>query len=149
MIRTTGLKVLNGLFLSLVEPQGLSEQLNAQLISVSGNSSLPLPPITLSLSLTHTLSLSLSCTHTHTHTHTHTQALYDYQPGLLDSQLLQAWLTVMQSAHRRLASLNLDLCLGHLPRLFQCCISCMLSNKATIKQTATDAMQVSCSFREQ
>ena len=35
VVRTTGLKVLNGLFQSMVEPQGLTEQLNAQLISVS------------------------------------------------------------------------------------------------------------------
>lgn len=35
VVRTTGLKVLNSLFLSMAEPQGLSEQLNAQLISVS------------------------------------------------------------------------------------------------------------------
>ena len=34
VVRTTGLKVLNGLFLSMAEPQGLTEQLNAQLISV-------------------------------------------------------------------------------------------------------------------
>ena len=71
------------------------------------------------------------------------QALYDYQPSLLDAQLLLAWLTVMQSAHTKLASLNLDLSLAHLPRLFQCCVSCFLSNKDSVKKMASDVMQVS------
>ena len=48
----------------------------------------------------------------------------------------------MQSAHTKLASLNLDLCLAHLPRLFQCCISCMLSSKDAVKKMANDVMQV-------
>ena len=88
----------------------------------------------LSLSLL-SLSLSLSLSPS-------SQALYDYQPGLLDAQLLQAWLTVMHSAHTKLTYLNLDLCLGHIPRLFQVCVSCMLSNKPAIKETASDTMKV-------
>jgi len=63
VVRITGLRALHGLFSSIAGPQGLTAQLNGQLIS----------------------------------------ALYDHQPSLVDSQMLQAWLTVLQSAHTRLS----------------------------------------------
>ena len=123
VIRTTGLRALHGLFSSVAGPQGLTALLNGQLISVStvsssltplsSHSSHPLlsfsplffpllsslgplsipfsfPLLPFLFSLSFSLSLSL-------------QALYDYQPSLVDSQMLQAWLTVMQSAHTRLS----------------------------------------------
>ena len=119
VVRTTGLRALHGLFSSVAGPQGLTALLNGQLISVSAVSSsltplsshsshpllslflsslgplsipfsFPLLPFLFSLSFSLSLSLSL-------------QALYDYQPSLVDSQMLQAWLTVMQSAHTRLS----------------------------------------------
>lgn len=101
MVRTTGLKVLNGLFASTAGPQGLTSDLNAQLLS----------------------------------------ALYDYQPSLVDAQLLQAWLTVLQSAYSKLSDLKPDLFIAHLPRLFISCVGCLLSDKDSVKATAVTVME--------
>ena len=129
----------------MAEPQGLTESLNAQLISVSNT--VPLVDIL----VTYTCVLSKYChlvlaisvlLYCPWHALFLSLSLSPSLP-LMDAQLLQAWLTVMQSAHMKLAQLNLDLCLGHLPRLYQCCVSCLLSNKNAVKETAADAMQVS------
>ncbi len=55
----------------------------------------------------------------------------------------------MQSAHLRLTryqeketSEGDDLALALLPQFFSTCVSCMLSEKAAVKQTAATAMQV-------
>ena len=154
VVRTTGLRALHGLFYSVAGPQGLTAQLNGQLISVSTTSSLtplsshsspftsvpppfllrlppspslslllspppslslPLPPslslppspspspspsLSLSLPLPPSYSLSLPLPPSSSLSF---QSLYDYQPSLVDAQMLQVWLIVMQSAHTRLA----------------------------------------------
>lgn len=46
-------------------------------------------------------------------------AFYDYQPSENDPQQLIAWLAVMESAVKSLNRLNKQLCLSHLPRVFQ------------------------------
>jgi ribosomal RNA-processing protein 12 len=68
-------------------------------------------------------------------------ALYDREPGLEDWQLLRAWLAVLQAAHARLASLDRELCVGHLARLFSVSVGCLLSRRAEVSQTAATAMQ--------
>ncbi len=76
------------------------------------------------------------------------QALYDYQPNLVDAQLLQAWLTVMELAHQRLtqypdeATEGLDIGLAGMSRFFSHCVNCLLCDKVAVKETATSAMQV-------
>lgn len=67
------------------------------------------------------------------------QRLYNYQPNLLDAQLLNAWLAVMDAAHRRLPE---DVCVDLLPKLFSCCVECLLADKHFVKQTATSVMEV-------
>lgn len=122
MVRTTGLKVLHGLFSSTAGPQGLTSDLNAQLISVG-----------------HVKYLCSSYALTHTHT---PQALYDYQPNLVDTQLLQAWLTVTLSAHTKLFSLNSDLLMAHIPKLFVTCVGSLLSDNQVVLTTAASVMEV-------
>lgn len=85
---------------------------------------------------------ALTLTSIPTHTHTLSKALHDYQPSLVDAQLMQAWLTVMKSAHTSLAHLDNNLCVGHLPKLFTCCVSCFLSEKPVVTQTAASVMEV-------
>ncbi len=70
------------------------------------------------------------------------QALYDYQPSLVDAQLLQAWLTVLQSAYTKLYSFTSNIFIAHLPRLFVSCMECLLSDKDIVKTTAVSVMEV-------
>ncbi len=83
----------------------------------------------------------------HCLTHAPPQALYVYQPSLIDAQLLQAWLTVLQSAYVKLYNLTPDLFVAHLPRLFVTCVRCLLSNKDTVKAAAASVMEVNVIIR--
>ena len=83
----------------------------------------------------------------HCSTHAPPQALYVYQPSLIDAQLLQAWLTVLQSAYVKLYNLTPDLFVAHLPRLFVICVRCLLSNKDTVKAAAASVMEVNVIIR--
>ena len=68
------------------------------------------------------------------------QRLYNYQPNLLDAQLLNAWLTVMDAAHDRLPE---DACLDLLPKFFSGCVDCLLADKSFVKETVASVMEVS------
>lgn len=70
------------------------------------------------------------------------QALYTYQPSLVDVQLLNAWLTVMETAHDRLLNLSQNLGLAHLPKLFSCTLECFMVDKNFVKETAASLMVV-------
>uniref|UniRef100_A0A3B3T8K8 Ribosomal RNA processing 12 homolog n=1 Tax=Paramormyrops kingsleyae TaxID=1676925 RepID=A0A3B3T8K8_9TELE len=70
-------------------------------------------------------------------------ALYDYLPSENDLQPLLAWLTVMEKVHIHLCSLQNQLCLGHLPRLFSTAMSCLLSPHSQVVSTATQMLKVS------
>ena len=48
----------------------------------------------------------------------------------------------MLSAHIKLSTLNFDLCLAHLPKLFVSCVGCLLSDKQTVTSTATGVLEV-------
>ena len=50
-----------------------------------------------------------------------------------------AWLTVMEAAHQRLPE---ELCLELLPRLFSCCVRCLLAHRPVVKTTAVSLMEV-------
>ena len=94
VVRTTCLHTLYGAMSSLAGPQGLTASLTAKITTVS-------PPLCLCVTM-------CVCV----------QALYDHQPRLDDSQLLQAWLTVVQAANTRLArslSLYLSISFHFLP----------------------------------
>ncbi|XP_048865791.1 RRP12-like protein isoform X2 [Brienomyrus brachyistius] len=68
-------------------------------------------------------------------------ALYDYLPSENDLQPLLAWLAVMEKAHVHLCSLQNQLCLGHLPRLFSTAMSCLLSPHSQVISTATQMLK--------
>ena len=68
-------------------------------------------------------------------------ALYEYQPSLVDAQLLQAWLTVMLSAHTKLCSLQRDLGLAHLPLFITACIKCLESDKRQVTKMAASVVK--------
>nr|XP_033797330.1 RRP12-like protein [Geotrypetes seraphini] len=68
-------------------------------------------------------------------------ALYDYLPNENDLQPLLAWLTVMENAHINLASLQIDLCFGHLPRLFSTAMNCLLSVHSQVVSTAAQMLK--------
>ncbi|KAI8486218.1 pre-rRNA processing protein [Branchiostoma belcheri] len=68
-------------------------------------------------------------------------ALFDYQPGENDVQPTQAWLTLMQAAHVNLAGLNDQLCLSHLPRMFNASMECLLSEKPAVVSSAAETMK--------
>lgn len=68
-------------------------------------------------------------------------ALYDFQPSEKDSQPIQAWLRVMESAVINLARNDVELCCGHLPRLFSTCMSCLLSDRPEVGKTAVAIMK--------
>ena len=70
------------------------------------------------------------------------QALYDYQPSLVDVQLLNAWLIVMEAAHLRLLRFDQDLGLAHLPKFFTYSLESFMANKDFVKKTATSLMVV-------
>ena len=65
--------------------------------------------------------------------------MYEYQPSILDVQLLNAWLTVMEAAHLRLPeAVGLEL----LPKLYSCSLGCLLAEKTFLKRTAVSLMKV-------
>ncbi|RUS76379.1 hypothetical protein EGW08_015859 [Elysia chlorotica] len=68
-------------------------------------------------------------------------ALYDYQPSEKDSQPMNAWLRVMESAAINLARNDVDLCIGHFPRLFSTCMACLLSDRPEVAKTAVSTMK--------
>ncbi|XP_064631172.1 RRP12-like protein isoform X2 [Lineus longissimus] len=68
-------------------------------------------------------------------------ALYDFQPGDSDSQLMAAWLAVMEKAHINLARLNVRLCISHLPRLFTTCVKCFQAEKQEVHVTAASTLK--------
>lgn len=68
--------------------------------------------------------------------------MYDFQPSLVDVQLLNAWLTVMEAAHNRLFDTNRDLCLKHLPKLFTLAMECLMTDKAFVKKTVASLLEV-------
>lgn len=59
-------------------------------------------------------------------------ALYDYQPNINDSQLLSAWLTVMQEAFCNLHRLNNEFFLIHLPKFFDTTVRCWLNDRKEV-----------------
>ncbi|XP_061180059.1 RRP12-like protein isoform X1 [Saccostrea echinata] len=69
------------------------------------------------------------------------KALYEYHPSNNDVQPLKAWLAVMEAAHKNLTRLDEKLCLGHLPRFFSVCMTCLLSEKAEVASSATKTMK--------
>ncbi|MGH0150138.1 UNVERIFIED_CONTAM: hypothetical protein FKN15_016687 [Acipenser sinensis] len=68
-------------------------------------------------------------------------ALYDYLPSENDLQPLLAWLAVMEKAHTHLSSLQISLCLGHLPRLFTAAMTCFLSPHVQVVSTAAQTLK--------
>lgn len=70
------------------------------------------------------------------------QALYDYQPSMVDVQLLNAWLIVVEAAHQRLLSLDQGLGLAHLPKLFSYTVECFMASRDFVKKTASSLMVV-------
>ena len=57
----------------------------------------------------------------------------------MDAQLLNAWLTVMKAAH---SSFSDELCLELLPKLFCCYVDYFMADKAFVKKTSSEMMQV-------
>ncbi len=154
MVRTTGLKVLHGMFSCIAGPQGLTSDLCAQLVSVSR--SIYHVHVHIVYMYVHDMHIYTMYTCGYTIYHIYTmynmqsqfalvclsQALYDYRPSLVDAQLLQAWLTVLQSAYIKLHSFTADTFVAHLPRLFTSCMECLLSDKDIVKTTASSVMEV-------
>ncbi|XP_029466030.1 RRP12-like protein isoform X2 [Rhinatrema bivittatum] len=68
-------------------------------------------------------------------------ALYDYLPSENDLQPLLAWLAVMEKAHINLSRLQVDLCFGHLPRLFSTAMNCFLSSHSQVVSTAAQMLK--------
>ncbi|XP_028651485.1 RRP12-like protein [Erpetoichthys calabaricus] len=68
-------------------------------------------------------------------------ALYDYLPSENDLQPMLAWLTVMEKAHIHLSSIQNNLCLGHLPRLFSTAMNCFLSPHTDVVSTAAQILK--------
>ncbi|XP_069467683.1 RRP12-like protein [Ambystoma mexicanum] len=68
-------------------------------------------------------------------------ALYDYLPSETDLQPLLAWLAVMEKAHIHLSSLQKDLCLSHLPRLFSTTMNCFLSPHTQVISASAKALK--------
>ncbi|KAK3582767.1 hypothetical protein CHS0354_015294 [Potamilus streckersoni] len=61
-------------------------------------------------------------------------ALYDYQPSENDVQPMQAWLTVMESAHVNLIRLDGKLAVSHLPRMISSAMTCLLSERTDVSE---------------
>lgn len=68
-------------------------------------------------------------------------ALYDYQPPVNDSQLVQAWLAVLHQGYLFLAQSDLTLCIVNCPKLFTTCTPLYLTNKPETMTAATHALQ--------
>ncbi|XP_041369339.1 RRP12-like protein [Gigantopelta aegis] len=69
-------------------------------------------------------------------------ALYDYQPSENDSQPVQAWLAVMETAHVTLHRSDARLCTSHLPKLFSTAMTYLLSSRQEVAQAAIKTMKV-------
>ncbi|XP_064601005.1 RRP12-like protein [Liolophura sinensis] len=68
-------------------------------------------------------------------------ALYEYEPSAGDVQPMRAWLALMEEGHVRLGQLQQTLCVGHLPRLVNACITCLLSQKTDVRNAATQVLK--------
>lgn len=69
-------------------------------------------------------------------------ALYEKQPEENDNGTMPAWLSVMEQAHISLAKQDIQLCLGHLPRLLHIAVKCLSSHHKAIRLSAKDSINL-------